>query len=521
MNQAFSLTLISVLLLALAAGTHAAIPAEISGYVEPDMALSSRPLLGAGPDAQLISLDGQESFAVQGNRLLTDSEEIRPLLEQDLLARAGFDDTLNSSRQALADLQSLRASPQSYCNHLPCEAYCAQLTAVDRFPCFDKASCVKTAKANPQTETMINAEGFWEAMVGWQASRTNFNESLNALDAALQSPSSAPDYARSVQADLAAARTQFDQFMHNDLYRTRYDEDCTKFNRSTCFEYCPRTNWTGESNWSALEERWGQLASSLDSLGSQTGRAQTLAASTAAWLNYTKNRQSLWSAMSKELEQKRISLAVRFASSNSSWSDPALASGIMLWKQQLNDTQALAAGGRIRSALARQTDLDTQASALLATLSDHDARASHINNSFTSIRLGLSYLAKAGSNQSAALSASFSSLQASAQPPIPADQLAGLENQSSQLEQLVLSEVARAQLNLPPSSQNVSAQAQAITGENESRRANASANASGPNASGSASAGASPKPNPYGLPCALPIVGMAMLLGIVFTSKNE
>ncbi|MCL6089211.1 MAG: hypothetical protein M1530_03560 [Candidatus Marsarchaeota archaeon] len=511
MNHAFSLTLASILLLALAAGAHAALPAEVAGYLEQDMNISTQPLLGAS-DAQLLSLDGKESFAVQSGRLLTDAEDIRPLLEKDLLSRAGFDDALNASREALADLQSVRASPQASCNHLPCEAYCAQLTAVDRFPCFDKASCVKTAMANPQTTTMINAEGFWEAMVGWQASRLNFNESLNALDAALQSPSPSADYARSVQADLAAARTQFDQFMHNNLYRTRYDADCTTFNRSTCFEYCTRTNWSGKSNWSALETRWGQMASSLDSLGSQSGRAQSLASSTSDWLNYTKNRQSLWSAMSKELEQKRVSLATRFASSNSSWSDPMLASGIMLWKQQLNDTQALAAGGRIRSALARQTDLDTQASALMATLSDHDSRASHINNSFTSIRLGLSYLSKAGSNQSAALSASFSSLQASAKAPIPADQLAGLENQSSQLEQLVLSEVARAQLNLPPSSQNVSAQAQAITGGNENKSTNASANASAPPASSLS------KFNP--LPCALPIIGMALLLGMAFISRR-
>ena len=402
-------------------------------------------------------------------------------------------------------LQAIRKSP---------EAKCAQYLAVDRFPCFDKTTCVKAAQANPQTTTMINAEGFWEAMVDWQAQRAQFNTSINALQTTLNAPISTPDYARQVNTQLGGVRMAFDSFMHNNLYRNRYDADCTKYNRSTCFEYCTRTNWSQESDWSASESQWFRVAASLDGMSGAPARAQAIANSTAQWLNYSKSKAALWSAMDKEMTDRQNRLVTSFSSASASWNDTALASNIIFFKQSLNDTRTLAASGRIRAALATKSALTSQSDALMDGITLNQQRALHIQNSLKSITLAVASLNRSGSNQSAQFASSLAALNAAALAPIPATQLQTLESQSSQLEQLTLAEVARASLGAPPSAQDAGAAAQVIVPTGANGGANATANAS--NASNSPSAPLSPgKPSlPSPLQCALPAVGIVMLLGL-------
>ncbi|VVB56791.1 Uncharacterised protein [uncultured archaeon] len=499
-----SYSVLALLLLAASLCVHAALPAQVSGVIEPDMSVQSNALASDGATVMLYTINGAPAFLVVNDQLLTDSASIQSFLEKDVRLTSGYNDTLDSTTAAFSTLQSVRTAP---------EAHCAQYTAVDRFPCFNKASCVKAAQANPQTSSMINAEGFWEAMVDWQAQRAAFNTSANALAATLASPSPSADYAASVQGNLSAVRRQFDVFMHNDLYRTRWDADCPKFNRSTCFEFCTRTNWTGEENWSAMESQWYRVGASLTSLKDQPARAQALAQSTAQWLDYAKNRPALWSAMDSEMSARESATAMNFSASSAVWSDPALASDILSWKQSLNSTRALAASGKIHSALAAKPVLINQSDALEDRIADHQKRADHIRNSLKSIQLAIASLNKSGSNQSASFAASYAALASASAPPIPAAQLANLETQSAQLEQLTLSEVARMQLNAPPASQDSGAAAQAIVQTNANAGAKSGTNASA-SANASSPAPGSSKPNSSPLPCALPAAGLVMLLGV-------
>lgn len=484
---------LALLFAALPPDLHAqALPSEISGSLEPNMDLSSQTLVSDGSSVQLLSLNGRESFVVENSQLVTDSARIQALLEKNVTLTSGFDDALSITRNSLTVLQAVRAAP---------EAKCAQLTAVDHFPCFDKASCVKTAQANPQTTTMINAEGFWQAMVGWQVSRSDFNDSINTLDAALQSQSATADYARGIAQDMNSVQAKFDSFMHNDLYRTRYDADCTKYNRSTCFEYCARTNWTGYSNWSTTSGAWTQVAARLSGLGSQAARAQSLAQATSDWLNYSKNRQALWAAMNTDMTARQAALDMNMSASNNSWSDAVLSADILAWKQSLNATRISAAQGSIHAALDSKPQLLGQLDLLLARIADHQARAGHIQNSIRSIRLAVASLVKSGNNQSATFASSLASLEKAAAPPIPADQLGNLENQSANLEQLTLAEVARASLGAPPSGRDTGAEVQVIVANLSNGTANTSRP---PSAAGKVSL-------PFGLQCPLPLA----LLGLV------
>ena len=492
---------LALLFAALLPGLHAQVlPPEIAGSIELSMDLQSQTLASDGSSVQLLTLDGRPSFIVENGQLVTDSARIQALLEKNITLNSGFDDALSATRDSLTALQAVRSKP---------EAYCAQLTAVDRFPCFDKVSCVKTAQANPQTASMINAEGFWEAMVGWQASRMDFNDSINALSATLQSPLATADYASGMQASMSGVQAKFDLFMHNDLYRTRYDADCTKFNRSTCFEYCPRTNWTGYSNWSSTAAAWASVGAKLDSLGSQAARAQSLAQATSDWLNYTKNRQALWSAMDHDMQARQNELDANISASNNSWSDASLSADILAWKQSLNATRALAVQGRIHAALGSKLQLLNQSDTLLARIADHMTHMEHIQNSIRSVRLAVAQLAKSGNNQSAAFAASLAVLEKAATPPIPADQLGNLENQSANLEQLTLAEVARAALGAPPSSRDTAAEAQVIV----SNLSNETINASRPPAAGKFSL-------PFGLQCPLSL-GLLGLVGLLALLRSR
>lgn len=482
-----------------------ALPQEISGYLEKDMSISAAALHGLSPAANLVFLDGNESFVVQNGKLVTDVDDIEKILENDLISNSGFSDALNSTLAYVEDLQLVRSKS---------EAYCAQLLAVDRFPCTDKQSCVKTAMANPQTTTMINAEGFWEAMVSWQALRSSFNDSINSLNSSLSSPSFSAQYAREIEQKMNEVQNQFESFMHNNLYRNRHDPDCPIYNRSTCFEYCPRINWSLKQNWSMLASQWGKIASSLDALSLQPARAQAIANSTFQWLNYTKNRQKLWSEMKSELEQKRASLDMRFAASSKFWSDPALAFRITSWKEKVNDTIMRAESGLIRSALSGRISLNSEADSMLALISEHDKSYSHINSSFSSIRLGLSALERMGSNQTQPLSQSFAALVSLAKEPIDAQNLSEIENKSSALEQLVLAEVARASLGAPPSSQNVSQQAQEIVGGGKN---NSNQNISGFSENIGAKAPAKMLEN---LPCPLPLAGIALVFAAALLGRS-
>ncbi len=491
---------IILLFAALLPALHAqSVPPEISGSIELNMDLQSQSLASDGSLVQLLALDGRPSFMVENSQLVTDMVRIQALLEKNITLTSGFYSALGVTRDSLAALQAVRAVP---------EAHCAQFTAVDRFPCFDKTSCVKAAQANPQTASMINAEGFWEAMVDWQLRRTDFNTSINALNATLQSPSPTADYAGSVQGSMNSAQAKFDIFMHNDLYRTRYDADCTKYNRSTCFEFCARTNWTGYSNWTATAGAWTQVSSRLDSVGAQAASAQALAQATADWLNYSKNRQAIWSAMDKDMAARQASMDMNISASNGSWSDPGLSSDMTAWKNSLNSTRALAAQGRIHAALGTKPQLMNQSDRLLARIADRQTRMDHITNSIKSVRLAVAQLVKSGNNQSATFAASLASLEKAATPPIPAAQLGALENQSANLEQLTLAEVARAVLGAPPSGRDTGAEAQAIAASLDGNTGN--------NTSGNASSKSSAAVKislPFGLQCQISI-GLIGLIGL-------
>lgn len=490
---------LAILFAALLPALHAqAVPPIITGSLEPGMALSSQTLVSDGSSVQLLSLDGREIFVVENSQLVIGSARIQAILENNITLTSGFSEALGATRNSLAALQAVRAAP---------EAFCAHKTVLDRadFPCFDKASCVRASNANPETASMINAEGFWQAMVGWQASRIDFNDSINSLDAMLQSPSPTPDYARGIMQGMDSVQTEFDSFMHNDLYRTRYDADCTKFNRSTCFEFCARTNWTGYLDWSITSGAWAQVGTKLGSLGSQAARAQSLAQAASDWMNYSKNRQALWAAMNADMTARQAALGMNLSASNNSWSDAALLADIMAWKQSFNATRALAAQGRIRSALDSKPMLLSQLDLLHGRIADHQTRAGHIQNSIRSIRLAVAQLVKSGHNQSATFASSLASLEKAAAPPIPANQLASLETQAANLEQLTLAEVARAALGAPPSSRDTGAEAQAIAANLSNGTTNTSRL---PSAKISL---------PFGLQCPLPLalLGMLGLLALI------
>ncbi len=479
------------------------VPSEIASTIELNMDLTSQTLSSEGSSVQLLSLDGRPSFIVENNLLVRDPVRIQAILEKNISLTSGFYGAIATTRDSLNDLQAIRAAP---------EAHCAQYMAVDRFPCFDKTSCVKAAQANPQTTVMINAEGFWQAMVDWQMRRTDFNDSINSLNATLQSMSPTPAYSSGVQAGMNDVQAKFDAFMHNDLYRTRYDADCTKFNRSTCFEFCARTNWTGYSNWTATAASWSAVNSRLNSMGSQSSRAQELAQATSDWLNYSKNRQAIWAAMNNDMAARTASIDGNISAANGSWSDPGLSADISAWKNSLNSTRALAVQGRFRAALDTKPQLVNQSDRLLSRITDHQTRMEHITNSIKSTRLAVAQLVKSSNNQSATFAASLASLEQAAKPPIPSDQLPALENQSSNLEQLTLSEVARAALGAPPAAHDTGAEAQAIA-------ANLS---NGTNASGNATLAPSAVKIslPFGLQCPVSI-GLIGLIGLLAALRSR
>ncbi len=479
----------------------------LSPYLEPNLSVNIIPLNTTTPSA-LVLIEGQETMVIKGDQILTSADGIAPVLREHIINSADPDSLLASARSNVSEF-SIKFNAS--------ESACARLTGMDHLSCTDRESCVRAAFANPNSQILVNADGFWQSMLDWRIKRDALDSGLGNLSQLLSTPPASSPDAAAMRERLSALRNQAVTLNLNHLYLNRTDPGCEFGGTVVCYEYCPKADWSAQSSgWLALEDRFSAMEISLDSLPNQSQRAADIANRTASWMDYSRQKGSIWAGMASDLasRSKEIQDALS-APAASDWNDTSLQADFSAYLAQVNATSLLAADGKFHRAISRREALDNQSDSILARIQAHNQKADSISDRLRSVSLAIIALSKSGNaNDSATLSSALASLNSSFAYPLAPDQLADLDNKSAQLEQLALAQVARRALGAPSSGPELGAAADAIQGSipaNVSNPANASApaNKSGAPSSGPANAsGASAPPsNPlsvFGFTCPLP-----------------
>ena len=508
---------IACLVLAIALSSAANFFSAVSPYLEPNLSVQIIPLNTTAPSA-LVLIEGQETMVVQDGQVLTSPDGIAPVLREHILNSANPDALLASVRANVSEFA--RKSNES-------EAACARLTGMDHLPCTDRESCVRAAFSNPNSEIMVNADGFWPSMLDWRIKRDSLDSSMNDIGPLLNSPPTSSTDALAMQAHLAAIRNQAGTLYLNHLYLNRTDTGCAFGGTVVCYEYCPKINWSAQdSGWLALEGRLSAMESSLESLPNQSSRAADIANRTVSWMYYSSQKASIWAGIRTDSESREKKIQDALSGPEAArWNDTSLQSDYADYLAQVNATSQLAEDGKFYRAIARKEALDNRSDSILARIGADNQKANAISDRFKSVSLAILALEKSGSaNDSATLSSALASLNSSFASPLTPDQLAGLDNKSAQLEQLALAQVARRALGTPSSGPDLTAAADAIsgrTGANASTPSNASnlSNASGPSSASNLSASApSAKPaiSAFGFSCPLPAALVMLALAGLF-----
>lgn len=493
---------VMALLAAVSLSFGAGYPTALQPYLEPNITIDIATLNISSGAAYLVSLQGQEVMVLRegDSDVLDTPAAIEALLGEDVIRSSQFDNRREWLNVQLDDLQSRRAKPESQC---------LLYTGMDVHPCADRQTCVVSAFANPQASVMVNAAGFWEAMRDWKNQQGDLNQSVQALKTKMGVARTASADAAALSQAMGDVSAKFDALRANPLELNRTDPGCAGAGAASCFEYCAKTNWSAnDSGWDALRQAWLQTAGRLDERDAQAGRAGRIASLTVQWKNFTRYKGAWWSDTLREMQSRQQALNRRLNDSNGSrWNDTALRNDVGEWEAQLEQARMLAGDGQFWQALRMGDQLRNSSEALGRRVEANNRKMENVDNSMKSIQLSLDALGRYNdAGNRAALGQSYQALKSGIRYPIPAPQLAGLEQQAGALEQLALAQVARKSLGAPPASGNISQQAAKIV------NANANNNTADNDSGAAARAPAAPSPLPCPLPAAL-VVG-ALVAGI-------
>jgi len=233
------IVLVAILLLSVFCASATAGEAEkfLNSTFEPGQPTTTSQILPSG-DYLLVTADGVETYVLEAatGKPLSDRQKIADLLTADSKNRSGYDTKVASALALESDVKKAKNKT---------EFDCLRLTGIEMHECSDRDSCIYACKSNPNCDTMLYSDGFWEEILEWNSARKGFEAALasyaNGLDA-VKTDTSAIDGKISKLNELSAFSKNMTS---SQLFLNRSDEGCSGKNATLrCFEYCRKVDYS-------------------------------------------------------------------------------------------------------------------------------------------------------------------------------------------------------------------------------------------------------------------------------------
>ncbi|MEM2963090.1 MAG: hypothetical protein QXN01_01185 [Candidatus Anstonellales archaeon] len=261
---------------------------------EPSDLIEKIPLMSNESSLVLIKINGKETYIYSQDigGALESVDEIKKALINDAYLKRGYQGVVG---RALSSLRKFRSGKEDL------EGRCDRYLGVDKKPCKDKESCLVACFAVPLCSGVINANGFWEAMLDYTQKKDRLNNELYEAEKILE------NFEESKLEELVSRLNNIisisSNLSQNGIFLNRTDPGCDRFD-SRCFEYCPKINYSTEELVASKNEL-GALRVLFLSSAEQEERAVKIAQKTAEQKKYFEERIEKFSKL-KDSVSKRI-----------------------------------------------------------------------------------------------------------------------------------------------------------------------------------------------------------------------
>ena len=252
-----------------------AVPLEkfINTSFEPDQKVETKGLAAPG-NFLVISADGNETYVFDSDAgaVVADRQKLQDLLVADSRSSSSFESKVSSALALESDVKNAKNKS---------EFECMRLTGMEMHECTDKDTCVLACKSNPNCDTILYADGFWEAMLDWANAKRKFDSSLASYAQGIEAVSTdaaAIDSKSAVLGDLLSTASNISA---NTMFLTRTDPGCAGSNATLrCFEYCHKINYSSD-RLASEKQNLASLKAALAAVQQQPARADAILASGA------------------------------------------------------------------------------------------------------------------------------------------------------------------------------------------------------------------------------------------------
>ena len=383
---------IIVMLLACSLVLCAQTPVEkfISNSFEPDQNVTTTALAGG---YTLISADGMETYVVDssGNEV-TDNATLQGVLAADAQSSGGFDGIIASAESFASQVNGTKEAN---------EAQCMQYTGLNMHNCTDKQSCIVACFAVPQCNLIVEADGFIGAMQDWNGQRLQFDSDISSFSDnidAIKTDSSAVGAKLSILNDMGTLAQGMEA---NPIFLNGSDPQCLGSNGSTCFDYCPKIDYS-ISEIAAQEQNLQSLKAVLANVSQQPARASAILAQGEANDNYLSTRAANFNAFSQEMSGSLANLTSEDATFARSVKDDNASSMLASLSNLSESINAEANAGYYRQAMAQQSAYDGAEQALSERMGSELAAYENLTGGFSATAENINKSAPIIGNQSAA-----------------------------------------------------------------------------------------------------------------------
>ena len=318
----------------------------INASFEPDQSATAAELAGG---FAVVSAGGVETYVVDSSgKAVKDRTALETVLANDAKANGGYDEKISSAQSFASAVSGAKQAN---------EAKCMQYLGLNMYNCTDRQSCIVTCWAVPQCGIIINAGGFLEAMMEYNTGRLQFDSLILAYQGSLDAIKTDPSAIDQKLSALDEMGTLSENLSVNPIFLNRSDPQCQGGNATTCFEYCPKTDYSS-ARIDSQKQNLQALKTVLAGIAAQPARADAILAKSNANDLYLSTRHGDFEAFRLKMNGDIADLKSKNATFSKSVKDPEVRTMLSSLFNLSESIVADADAGYYRRAMGRESGYD-------------------------------------------------------------------------------------------------------------------------------------------------------------------
>ena len=431
------LSILALLLLSsLAFCTPTQLDRFISASFEPDQVVTTGQLAGG---YTVISADGVETYVVdQTGKSIKEMASLEAILTDDAKSSAGYDTKVSSALSFPGAVSDAKQAD---------EAKCMQYLGLNMYNCTDKQSCIVACFAVPQCDLIINADGFVEAMMDYNSKRLQFDSLLSNYSSGLDAVKTDPSAIDQKLSKLGEMGSVSSSIAVNPIFLNRTDPQCIGNHASTCFEYCPKADYSA-SRIEAQKQNLQGLKAVLSGIAAQPTRAAAIQAKGSENDLYLSTKKENFSSFRLKMNGDIAGLKSKNTSFSLSVSDPDVGGMLVSLSNLSASIDADAQAGYYRRAMARRGEYDAAEKAVSDRMGSELAAYDNMTTEFASLEANINKSAWIIGNDSTALfTAQLAAIEQNASKPATVQQISSARMAAASLGANLAQQAAAATQN--------------------------------------------------------------------------